>query len=200
MKTTKKRGRPKTFDREKVTNQAMNSFWKEGPSASLNSICELAGIAKPSLYREFGNEDGLSLAALEIYFQLSFSQLETILFGSENFKVKLETISNFLSRDSCNENGCLFIKMRADSSQLGPKTKAKVKEIDRKILQLYTRFFKLSRKNGQWKSQLTDKEAASFLSSQFELVLTQRARGVASSDVEKVLQISLSIIINSKSI
>lgn len=189
-------GRPKTLDKEAVTTIAMEAFWHKGPNVSLNSICELAGVAKPSLYREFGNEDGLSLAALERYFELSFGQLKELLLGPETFKKKLEVLATFACEEKCNQHGCLFVKMRAARMQLGQKTKTRVEEIDEEMQKLFTHFFKLSREKKEWKSQLSDSTAAHFLRSQIELAFSQRARGVESSDVRTVLDIGLSALIN----
>lgn len=189
-------GRPKTLDRDAVTILAMDAFWHKGLNVSLNSICELAGVAKPSLYREFGNEDGLSLAALERYFELSFGQLKELLLGPETFKNKLEALATFTCEENCNQHGCLFVKMRAGRMQLGQKTKKRVEEIDTEMQKLFTHFFKISRENREWKSQLTDSTAANFLRSQIELAFSQRARGVASSDVRTILDIGLSALTN----
>jgi len=194
-KPTSGPGRPKKLDRDAVINLAMDTFWQKGPDVSLNSICELAGVAKPSLYREFGNEDGLSKAALERYFELSYGKLKELLLGPATFKEKLENLVTFVCQDQCNQYGCLFVKMRSESFNLGQNTKARVEEIDEEMIKLYINFFKLSRESGDWKSQLSDKVAAKFLGSQIELALTQRARGVLSSEVMTILDISLSVLL-----
>ncbi len=63
-------GRPITRNREHVLETAMNAYWHDDRSAvSVNTICVLTGVSKPSLYREFGSEDGLRAAVLERYGQ-----------------------------------------------------------------------------------------------------------------------------------
>ena len=79
MDKNQKRGRPKTFNRDAILEIAMNNYWQKGLSASLNSISEQAGVAKPSIYREFKNEDGLTLAALNHYSELIGIRLDSIL-------------------------------------------------------------------------------------------------------------------------
>ena len=62
------RGRPKTMNAEQVLDVAMTAYWQsDAADVSVNAICQMAGISKPSLYREFGSEDGLSRAALDRY-------------------------------------------------------------------------------------------------------------------------------------
>lgn len=189
MKQNQGRGRPKTLNREAITDLAMVSFWQNGPEMSLNSICDQAEVAKPSLYREFGNEDGLMAAALDRYYNSVFPQLADLFLGSKTFAEKLKTLAMFVCEDERNQYGCLFVKMRAARAQLGAKTQAKVDEIDKAMVKLFQSFLKQSRENGQWKSTLTDMSAADYLSSQIELALSQRARGVSSSRVRAVLDI-----------
>lgn len=63
-----KRGQPKTFDRDHVLNTVMFLYWREGVSGvTICEICERANVSKPSLYREFGNDDGLMRSVLEFY-------------------------------------------------------------------------------------------------------------------------------------
>ena len=60
---------------EDLLQVAVAAYWHEGPEVSVNAICQRAGVSKPSLYREFGGEDGLTLAALESYASMVQSQL-----------------------------------------------------------------------------------------------------------------------------
>jgi AcrR family transcriptional regulator len=191
-KSKPSRGRPKTIDRDAVLNLAMITIWQQGTEVSLNSICELARVAKPSLYREFGNEDGLASAALDLYFKLACGPLQDLFFGPFTFAKKLEILAAFICEDPRNQHGCLFVKLRAARSNLGPKTQARVDEFDNDMLTIYRGFLKQSRERGEWKSQLSDHTAANFLSAQVELAYLQRARGVQSSDVRSVLDIGLS--------
>lgn len=56
------------FDRNHVLEIAQQSYWKLGINqVSINELCKLANVSKPSIYREFGGEDGLMCAVLEHY-------------------------------------------------------------------------------------------------------------------------------------
>ena len=49
----------------------METYWKEGiENVSLNEMCRKIGESKPSVYREYGGEEGLQLAALELYYNV----------------------------------------------------------------------------------------------------------------------------------
>jgi AcrR family transcriptional regulator len=75
-------GRPITRNRTQVLETALNAYWRNDRAAvSVNAVCVLAGISKPSLYREFGSEDGLTAAVLERYRQTVLVRLEALLLG-----------------------------------------------------------------------------------------------------------------------
>ena len=51
------RGRPRTTDAAHVLDVAMTAYWHDDPAdVSINAICRLAGVSKPSLYREVGSQ------------------------------------------------------------------------------------------------------------------------------------------------
>ncbi len=193
MDKNQKRGRPKTLNREAILEIAINNYWQKGLSVSLNSISEQAGVAKPSLYREFENEDGLTLAALNRYSELIGIRLNSILSSDDSLLDKINALAQYFCQDACHNNGCLFLKMRSQSFKLGPKTKARIEEIEQEMLTLYLEFFEHYKNELKCKSHLSTQQAANFISSQFELALVQRARGVSSKEVRAVLDISFEI-------
>lgn len=61
-------GRPRSFDRGKALEAAMNAFWRHGYDGTpLSELTEAMGIAPPSLYAAFGSKEKLYLEALEHY-------------------------------------------------------------------------------------------------------------------------------------
>jgi TetR/AcrR family transcriptional regulator, copper-responsive repressor len=173
---------------------AVMAYWQDGPEVSVNAICQRAGISKPSLYREFGGEDGLTLAALESYAGLVQSQLQGLLSSELSFAGKLEALTAFASEDPRNERGCLFVKMRAARLDLGPKTQAKVAEIETTAVEIYTRFFRDSRMKGEWPGSITPGFAAQYLHAQLGLAMSQRALGAEPAMVRPLLEFALSVL------
>jgi AcrR family transcriptional regulator len=66
--TTRKTGRPRTFDAETALDKAMNVFWEKGyEGSSLPELTEAMGMNRPSLYAVFGNKENLFRLALDRY-------------------------------------------------------------------------------------------------------------------------------------
>jgi TetR/AcrR family transcriptional regulator, copper-responsive repressor len=64
----KPRGRPRSFDRDKALERAMQMFWRQGYEAtSVSDLTRAMGINPPSLYAAFGDKERLYLEALELY-------------------------------------------------------------------------------------------------------------------------------------
>jgi AcrR family transcriptional regulator len=75
---------------EQVLDVAMTAYWQSDPAdVSVNAICQMAGISKPSLYREFGSEDGLSRAVLDRYAEQVLSEVFVILQGGKGLRGRL---------------------------------------------------------------------------------------------------------------
>lgn len=188
-----RRGRPVTRNREHVLNTAMNAYWEDNLAAtSVNAICALANVSKPSLYREFGSEDGLTVAVLERYASQVLVQIGDLLMSDASFATKLDELIKFASEDPQMETGCLFIKMRAERSRYGVQTQSKLAEIETHALRIYVRFFKNSHEQGEWSASIPAELAATYLLEQFGLAITQRAAGRNKESVRELLALSLS--------
>ena len=190
------RGRPRTMNAENVLDVAMTAYWQSDPAdVSVNAICQLAGVSKPSLYREFGSEDGLSRAALDSYAQRVLSDVFAILQGGNGLQDTLDALVDFASSDPRMETGCLFYKMRAGKHRLGPLTLARVEEIDAMAHAAYSGFLSLFCDGEDWAPGLSVEAAAKYLSEQFALAITQRASGENPSRVREMMALSLSVLL-----
>ena len=60
--------RPREYKKEDVLEAATGLFWAKGFEAtSISELVELTGLNKHSMYREFGDKEGLFLASLDHY-------------------------------------------------------------------------------------------------------------------------------------
>jgi AcrR family transcriptional regulator len=104
-------GRPRSFDKDKALDQAMEVFWRKGyEGASLSDLTKAMGINPPSLYAAFGNKEGLLKAALDRYAEQRKGFLGTAFDEPTARKVAeclLRGVADFHTNPD-NPPGCLF--------------------------------------------------------------------------------------------
>ena len=179
---------------DKVRDIAMTAYWQSDPAdVSINAICQMAGISKPSLYREFGSEDGLTRAVLDSYAERVLSSVFAILHGGQGLQATLAALIDFASDDPRMETGCLFYKMRAGKHRLGPETRARVEEIDAAAQAAYAAFLQAARDAGDWPEGLSVEAGATYLGEQLALAVTQRASGEDKARIREMMALALSV-------
>ena len=189
------RGRPRTMSEDKVLDIAVSAYQQTDPAdVSVNAICQMAGISKPSLYRAFGNEDGLTLAALDRYAERVLGDLFAILQRNQPLDTTLGALIDFAVDDPRLETGCLFYKMRAGKHRLGPKTRARVDEIDATAIQGFEAYLKGQQESGGWLSDQPIGVVARYLREQIGLALTQRATTQDVAVIRASLTLALSVL------
>ena len=86
------------MNNDDVLDVAMAAYWHRDPAdVSVNAITRMAGISKPSLYRECGSEDGLKLAVLDRYAEQVLSDMFVLLHGAKGLRETLDTLVGFAS-------------------------------------------------------------------------------------------------------
>lgn len=190
----KRRGRPKTLKKADVTDVAMRAYWENGPAdVSLNAICQQAGVSKPSVYREFGNDDGLTHAALSIYAEKVLGKMLAITQSDDSFAHKLNQLAHLSAEDVLHEHGCLFVKMRTAKAQMGPKTQELIEAIEGMSLDAFSKVLAQARAAGSGSGGISVELGARYLQAQIGLALDQRARG---ENPNETLALALSVFRN----
>ena len=174
----KSRGRPKTLDRARTLNLAMESYWEEGVhSISLNEICRRADVSKPGLYREFGGEDGLMVAVLEHYIATVFAPVVELIQRDRPFADVLNDVVEAITQERDTPAGCMAAKMRSTASGLGPLTSARLKRFQEECVQIYEEWIERAKRRKEMSPAIATKLAASYLDTQLAMIVTQLAAG-----------------------
>ena len=188
----RRRGRPRSVDRERTTQRAMDDYWREGFSAlSLNEICRRAEISKPALYREFGGEDGLHAAVLDSYRERFLEPLLAPLAEERPFGTMLDRAILTLTSDRGTPAGCLFTKMRLAGSRLGPLATERVRLIEKEQRSAYEAWYRRGLERGEVNPDLAPELAARYLDTQFATILVQMAYGVSPELVRALARLAL---------
>ena len=187
-------GRPKTLDRDHIIKVAMESYWRDGPTAvSVNEICRRAGVSKPGLYREFGNEDGLRSTVVQTYELVVLSQLYQIFEGDQPFDDALAALIDLVLQDRQKMDlplGCLLQKMRGCRKQLGPKTNDL---IDATSIGTHSRlkdWVERAKHNGQLSEDISTKTAAIYIDAQVSSAIMMQETGASKTQISEFLNIA----------
>lgn len=179
---------------DKVLDVAMKAYWQNDPAdVSVNAICQMAGISKPSLYREFGSEDGLKRAVLDSYAEQVLSDVFGIVNSGNGLQDTLAGLVDFAAADPRMDTGCLFYKMRAGKHRLAPTTLARVEDIDATARSAYVALLQAARDTGELPDTLSVEAGATYLGEQLALAITQRASGEDPARIREMMTLALSV-------
>ena len=193
------RGRPRTLNRDHVLDVAMQAYWHDGvDNVSVNEICKKANVAKPGLYREFTNEDGLMKAALQSYQKKILAPLFEALKADAPFRETLGYIVASITMENHNEQapkGCLMAKMRQSRSYMGAGTQAEISHIHEQVLNALHDWVLRSKTKGEFTADLPPKLAATYVDAQMHCAMLQLAQGEENKTVKEVLTLSFSVLL-----
>ena len=191
------RGRPKTFDRVAVTAVAMQAYWEEGQSeVSLNEVCRRAKVSKPTLYKEFGSEDGLKKAVLSEYHKMTLAPLYELLQQDLPFDKALDVLADYILRDHREHgmpNGCLFVDMCQCRDQLGELAGAQVDTFKELSLSTYEAWIDEAKTKGQFTSEVASRTLATYIDAQIASAMNLQRQGATADEVSAVFRLALSV-------
>ncbi|MGL5335825.1 MAG: TetR/AcrR family transcriptional regulator [Enterovibrio sp.] len=105
--------RPATFDREKVLEIALSSFWDTGFSnTGIAMLVDRMGLKPSSLYGAFSSKEGLFLEVLKRYSSKSLMQIEQRLESADSPLDGVRALLNTVAKDAAKSDlhpGCLLI-------------------------------------------------------------------------------------------
>ncbi|UMM07843.1 TetR/AcrR family transcriptional regulator [Gluconobacter frateurii] len=116
-----RRGRPRTFDRDKALQSAMNVFWQHGfDGTSMSQLVAAMQINSPSIYAAFGSKEDLFREAVEQYVASDGSSTMQALTADDDVRNALRSmlanaIQTFTRHDE--PRGCLIV---LGARHLGP--------------------------------------------------------------------------------
>ncbi len=154
--SSKSVGRPVSFDRVSTIEAATELYWQSGVAAtSFNEVSRALGVSKPTLYRYFGDEDGLVSAAIQHYVDQRTLHTE-LLSATGDIRTDLNAwfdkqIDDLYERteDASMPTGCLLMECVQLGKALGEKSTATVREAVIEFLGMFEERLKIAREAGQ---------------------------------------------------
>lgn len=116
--------RPRAFDIDAVTEQAMQVFWKSGyAAASMADLYAATGLKPGSVYAAFGDKERLFQRAFEAYVARFRATLPTGLQGLAAIEAWLDVQAD-LSVSDPQRRGCLIVNTVAERHAHSEETRA----------------------------------------------------------------------------
>ena len=172
----------------------MVSYWADGPTdVSIRDICERAGVSKPGLYREFGGDDALKTAVLDLYQMHVLTPFHDMLASDLTFEQMIDhAIVSVVQDRQGLPNGCLYVSMYERKAQLGQHTRQKVEDIQKITLRRYEEYIERAKSKLQFRKDISSPIAAIYLDAQMNSALRMQKEGVSRETISDFLRFALS--------
>lgn len=175
------------------------SYWTEGPTrVAISHICRAANVSKPSLYREFGSDDGLKDAVLDLYREMVLAPFYDILTSDDGFVQQIEALIAFTVQDRAPlgiPSGCLQVAMRAHKEDLGEIARNKVDELRSETLLNYEKWIERAKSRGEFKADISSEAAALFCDAQNGGAMRMQREGVPNEVIGQTLRLAFSTLV-----
>jgi len=155
-------GRPKSYDRDQVLENALMLFWRKGfEGAHLQELVEVTGLNRFSLYKEFGSKEGLFDAAMKRYMdQLGAlaAHLEKEPLGVANIRDYFHALIDYRFR-----HGCFLVNTLSEKHVVGPAVYGSVRSFLQSGGKLFLRNLEASQARGELSAEIDLDSLARFL-------------------------------------
>ncbi len=190
-----RKGRPSTFDRKSTVSLAMNCYWEEGLlTLSFNELCRRIGSSKPTIYREFGGEDGLLKEVLNHYKEEILNPIFNLLEGTKTAQQRVHDLIDRVTQPQLQNLGCLFVKMQLSSNNLDEETVSLIQEINQQLNGVYLKLIKEGQSQGFIHSEMREEFAATYIDTQLTTMLLQMSLGMDPFLVRKQGKLAVSVL------
>src|SRR4051812_48270460 len=149
--------RPKEFDPEAVIDEALETFWERGYSAtSVNDLLEEMGLNRGSLYGTFGDKKQLFLAVLDKYMQTCEADCRELL-QQPSARKALRSLFDMAAKDCAGENGrrgCLASKAAMELAPYDADVAKWFKKYHRRHVQMLADVIRRGQEQGEISKKL----------------------------------------------
>ncbi|CAN7303058.1 TetR/AcrR family transcriptional regulator [Caballeronia sp. LjRoot29] len=150
---SKRRGRPRTFDRQAALTSAMEMFWLKGfDGCAISDLTVAMNINSPSLYAAFGSKEDLFREAIDLYGTLEGEATRFALAGPRGIR---EALSAMLKRSvemftrGPQPRGCMVMLGALNVSADQKELRALLHKRQKQIVDLICKRMKLAVDDGE---------------------------------------------------
>lgn len=157
--------RTKEYDRNDVLDKAVEVFWRKGYKAtSVSDIVLATGLNTASMYKEFGDKDGLFEEALEHYRHHIIAPFFQMLIDEPNIKGIKAYIKGIVDlAASKNYLGCLMMNSLTQTHSISDEALKKVSDFRAMVESLLEVALRNAQSNGDISAKSDPAALASFI-------------------------------------
>jgi TetR/AcrR family transcriptional repressor of nem operon len=163
-----------TDTRDKLLDAALHLVWKEGvASASVDEICEKAGVRKGSFYHFFKSKAELIVAALENHWEEAREEYDRVFSPSVPPVERLRGFFAFMARRQALKReqagrvlGCPYASAGVSASS----EEQLIREHVEKIFSIYRKYFESALRDGKADGSIPVKDISLTVDTIFELI------------------------------
>jgi len=188
--------RPVEFDENKVLNNAMEQFWREGYEASsVQKLLDCTGINRGTLYNSFGDKDTFFKSCLDQYNKIVDKQIESSLKNPElNAWDAIDTYFDEAVLNISNKHrsmGCLLVNSLCESINYDKDMKKVVRGSLATIRKAIVARLKEAQKKGKLKKGVSVEFAADVLMNTLHGVRVNSRDGKNTRQLEELIKHSI---------
>lgn len=144
-------GRPRKYTRDAVVETAMGMFWRDGYRAtSVGDLVRETGLNSASMYKEFGDKDGLFLETLKHYRGHVIAPRYQILRDNPNMAGIEAFLANVLAGAARSEyRGCLMMNHLAQKHAITPEARDEIATFVAELESLVAAALRNAQKTGE---------------------------------------------------
>jgi TetR/AcrR family transcriptional repressor of nem operon len=163
-----------TDTKDRLLDAALQLVWKEGVgSASVDEICEKAGVRKGSFYHFFKSKAELIIAALENHWEEAREEFDRVFSPSVPPVERLRGFFTFMARRQALKKeqagrvlGCPYASAGVSASS----EEQLIREHVEKIFAIYRKYFESTLRDGKADGSITVKDISLTVDTIFELI------------------------------
>ena len=159
--------RNKEYDRHQVLEKAVRLFWRNGfKASSMSDIVKETGLNTASLYKEFGDKQGLFEAALRHYSEHIVSNRFQLLADEPNMRGIEKYLKGIISNAASGGYlGCLMMQSVVEKNEIGQQANMQIRDFCAKLESHLEIAFRNAQADGDISAKKNPALLASFVTS-----------------------------------
>jgi AcrR family transcriptional regulator len=198
-KSTRPRGRPRSFDRDAALDRAITTFWAKGYNgASMDDLTKSMGISRPSLYATYGNKHDLFMATIDRYAETLGCKPMEAFFGERHITDAVAAFLDMGIRCVTAENepkGCLIASVATVRAQEDAQVRGKLSVIFSEVERLITDGFVAAQDQGQLPQDANPQALASIVISISHSFAARARVGARPEDLSRMAKSFLAVLL-----